>query len=310
MQRLVSQSPTGLFALLAGIWLAVGSEVSIAVVVLQPGKDANLAVMAEGSVTPGIRVPDRIPTALSWEGIYWACLSSANWFLSSGGYIYDEENLSQFAQKEFSAGWQRLNEYSLHRLSFGQSFRKSLWHEISDLPSPDRAKYGINKALVTYEYLRVSGIQWSLGVTQDPQWNAIIRHSQDSLGLYNRLAWQWPGQENSRIGVSSEYDENLKYESLSFVFENQGFNQQILTAEYVRRQFAQSMLLLSIKSTPDRPGATKIILAIRKNRTWQLDLARQQTFWKYVLSQIKLELKREDEAGFQAALLIGLGAKL
>lgn len=271
---------------------------------------AHLLLDGNALVYGGFSVPDRAPAAVRGQSSWLASLSSPDWFVSGEGQFYGQEHTKSFAKNGFSIGLQTLRPQSIHRLSIGQSFRTTIWHELKDIPQAEREIHGVESAILCYEYLRVKGIQLNFGLSRQPDWIALKSRPFERAGIFNRTAWQWPGQENSRFGFGVERDQALSHRSLSVLFENQGFNGQTLSTEYVRRKNATGLLIISLKPPENQAAATQAVLTIHKNKTWQFELDRQHTAWKYVISHMKLEFKRELNEGFKTTLIAGIGGKI
>jgi hypothetical protein len=204
-------------------------------------------------------------------------------------------------------GLHHLGTRSFQRVSIGRFQISCPWHLLYDLPNDYRLEYVESNIAAIYEFISLDGLQ---AVIAAYRWNEIENSHQSRLGAIAKVAWQWPGQEASRVGASYKVSPEGKYEGLSGTFQNKGFKGQTISAEIIRQRKLTDIFILSQTVSSLSGFDSKVILSIARDRTWQLTFERWSPVWKGLGWNLKLEARKRNPGGIGGAIIGGLGGKI
>lgn len=270
------------------------------------GKAATARVEAEGLAEGVLRLGGR-PTNRSSKARYSAVLSGRKVFATAGGEDYTDGEVPNSHLRSFGIGINHLNERTLHRLSIGKFQLSSPWHPLYDLPNNYRYTYVKSNETALYEFVRLDGPQAMVAAYREDE---VDSEGKRVFGGLAKLAWQWPGQEASRVGTSYKFSPNAEYEGLSGIFQNRGFKGQVVSAEFIRQKNLSDIFILSQVVSSLSGFDSKVIFSFSKDRTWQLSFERWSPVWNGLGWNLKLELRKRSPDGFGGALIGGLGGKI
>lgn len=270
------------------------------------GKAATARVEAEGLAEGVLRLGGR-PTNRSSKARYSAVLSGQKVFATAGGEDYTDGEVSNSHLRSFGIGINHLNGRTLHRLSIGKFELSCPWHLLYDLPNNYRYTYVKSNEAALYEFVRLDGPQVMVAGYREDE---VGSDGKRLFGGLAKLAWQWPGQEASRVGTSYKFSPKGEYEGLSGIFQNKGFKGQVVSAEFIRQKNLSDIFILSQVVSSLSGFDSKVFFSFSKDRTWQLSFERWSPVWNGLGWNLKLELRKRNPDGFGGALIGGLGGKI
>ena len=273
------------------------------------GEVGTLHAAGEGQVDFGVKIPSREPNGSKIKAKYGLTYSGAYLALSGGGEDYLQADTLDSHLRTYSLALHFLKDRSLQRLSLGTFDLSPLWHRPYDIPSDYRMLYSRSDKGIVYELIYLSGVQLSLAAAQRPDRSGRIPVDH-KLGTVAKLAWQWPGQESSRFGSGWELGPDGNYEGLSLLFQNQGFNNQVFSVEWIRKKSLPDLFLLSNILSSNAQFDSKVVLAATSKNLWQISLERWTRLWIRLGWSLGMDLKRTPEDGVHVGAAAGIGGKL
>jgi hypothetical protein len=286
--------------------VAWSSQSALASQSFEIGKATTARVEAEGLAEGVLRLGGR-PTNRSSKARYSAVLSGSRIFATAGGEDYTDGEVPGSHLRSYGVGMNHLNRRTLHRLSMGKFQLSSPWHLLYDLPNSYRYTYVKSNEAAVYEFVRLDGPQAMVAGYREDE---IELNGKRSFGGMVKFAWQWPGQEASRVGTSYKFSSKGEYEGLSGIFQNRGFKGQVVSAEFIRQKNLSDIFILSQVVSSLSGFDSKVFFNFSKDRTWQLSFERWSPVWNGLGWNLKLELRKRNPEGFGGALIGGLGGKI
>ena len=279
---------------------------ALATQAIDVSESGTARIEAEGLTEGAIRIGSR-PSNRSAKARYSANLSNRLFFLTAGGEDYEEAEIVDSHFLTLGVGFHQLGTRSFQRVSIGRFQISCPWHLLYDLPNDYRLEYVESNLAAIYEFISLDGLQTMIAAYRG---NEIENRHQKRLGAIAKVAWQWPGQEASRVGASYKISPEGKYEGLSGTFQNKGFKGQTISAEIIRQRKLADIFILSQTVSSLAGFDSKVILSFARDRTWQLSFERWSPVWKGLGWNLKLEARKRNPGGIGGAIIGGLGGKI